>query len=133
MPRRLNTSMKVSIAMLLCLVPHLAFAQYPKTITLTVTKISRIPKDTPNCDGCATVTTVEAHTAAANFVMTCESTLFVDHPENNLVCSQFETGVYQARMLSPEVISFWPDNSPGTEGARRVLYSVRVEEARAKS
>src|SRR5580700_9554220 len=105
----------IAAAVLVTLAPT-ALAQYPKTITLTVTKISRIPKDTETCIGCTTVTTVEAHTSTANFVLTCEATLVIEHPENNTVCAQFETGAYQARMLSPEVINFWPDNSAGTEG-----------------
>jgi|GEM_PF-6287659 len=109
-----------------------AASQYPKTITLTVTKISRSPKDTANCEGCTTVTTIEAHTAAAKFILTFEATIYPEHTENNMVCSQFETGAYQARMLSPKVISFWPDNSPGIQGSRCVLYSARVEEARTK-
>ncbi|MHB8503026.1 MAG: hypothetical protein ACYDCG_11405 [Candidatus Acidiferrales bacterium] len=78
------------------------------------------------------MTTIEAHTAAAKFILTFEATIYPEHTENNMVCSQFETGAYQARMLSPKVISFWPDNSPGIQGSRRVLYSARVEEARTK-
>jgi hypothetical protein len=57
------------------LVP-VAGAQYPKTITLTVTKITRVQKETPACDNCATITTVEAHTATANVVLVCESNLY---------------------------------------------------------
>ena len=90
-------------------------------------------KETPACDNCRTITTVEAHTATANFVPVCESNLYPEHMENNSVCTQFETGTYQAKMLGPEVITFWPDASSGTQGAKRILYSVRVEEARGKS
>ena len=125
--------MKLLLAVILWLTPLSAFAQYPKTMTLTVTKITRVEKDTPACNNCATITTIEAHTATANFVLVCESNLFPEHLENNTVCSQFETGVYQSRMLSPEVISFWLDNERGETGAGRVLYSVKVEEARGKS
>jgi hypothetical protein len=125
--------MKLLLAVILCLTPLSAFAQYPKTMTLTVTKITRAEKETPACANCGEITTVEAHTATANFVMVCESNLFPEHSENDTVCSQFETGVYQARMLSPEVITFWPDNERGATGGRRVLYSVKVEEARGKS
>ncbi|SRR5258708_4746086 len=124
--------MKLLLAVILCLVPLSASAQYPKTITLTVTKIMRAEKETPACSNCGKITTIEAYSPTAKFVLVCESNDFPEHTENDTVCAQFETGVYQARMLSPEVISFWPDNSPGTQGARRVLYSVRVEEGRAK-
>ena len=110
----------------------IANAQYPKPISLTVTKITRVEKESPACANCTLITTVEAHTATAGFVLVCESNSYPEHPENNSVCSQFETGTYQARMLSPEVITFWPDNSSGEQGARRILYSVRVEEAREK-
>lgn len=119
--------------MLLCLAPFSTFAQYPKNITLTVTKITRTEKDSPACNNCATITTIEAHTATANFVLVCESNIYADHSENNTACSQFETGTYQAKMLSPALISFWPDNSSGAESAIRVLYAVKVEEARGKS
>jgi hypothetical protein len=125
--------MKLFLAVFLCFAPISAFAQYPKTIALTVTKITRVEKDTPACGNCATITTLEAHTATANFVLVCQSNFYPEHAENDTVCSQLETGAYQARMLSPEVITFWPDNSSGEKGARRVLYSVRVEEARGKS
>jgi hypothetical protein len=123
----------VVLTLLLVALAPVASAQYPKTITLTVTKITRVEKETPACGNCATTTTVEAHTATANFILVCESNLFPEHMENNSVCSQFETGTYQARMLGPEVVTFWLDDSPGTKAARRVLYSVRVEEARGKS
>jgi hypothetical protein len=126
--------MKVLSAVLLlsACVPSV-YAQYPKTITLTVTKITRTPKDTPDCIGCSTVTRVEAHTRTANFELSCESTLYPGHEENNSVCSQFETGEYVARMLSPEVISFWTVDQTASLGTRLRLYEVRVEEARAKN
>lgn len=126
--------MKYLLAVLLALtIVPAAVAQYPKTITLTVTKISRTERATPACDNCATLTTIEAHTATANFVMTCEATVFPDHSENNTVCAQLETGVYQATMLRPEVVTFWPINKATREpGANPILYSVRVEEARTK-
>src|SRR5271169_2847271 len=92
--------------LLLAFCVPVAHAQYPKTLTLTVTKITRTPKDTGGCTGCTTVTTVEAHTATGNFVLVCEATIFSGHMENNLVCTQFETGIYQAKMLSPEVVDF---------------------------
>ena len=119
-------------ALLLTVCLPVAQAQYPKTISLTVTKITRTPKDTADCTGC-TVTTVEAHTAAANFVLVREATDFIGHTENNLVCTQFETGTYPARMLSPEVVDFSPQEAARTAGGNRVLYSVRVEETRGKS
>ena len=126
-------SVKLLLAVLIALtVVPAAAAQYPKTITLTVTKISRTEKPTQLCDNCARLTTVEAHTATANFVLTCEATMYPDHSENNTVCTQFETGVYLATMLSPEVISFWPKTVTRTPGANPILYSVRVEEARVK-
>jgi len=125
--------MKLLLTVILCLTPLSAFAQYPKTISLTVTKITRAEKETSACGNCGKITTIEAYSATAKFVLVCESNDFPEHSENNTVCTQFETGVYQARMFSPDVISFWPDNSLGTQGARRILYSVKVEEAREKS
>jgi hypothetical protein len=126
--------MKILLAvLLLAFCVPVAHAQYPKTLTLTVTKITRTPKDTADCTECTTITTVEAHTATANFVLVCEARTFAGQMENNLVCTQFETGIYQAKMLSPEVVDFSPQEGAKTSGGNRVLYSVRVEETRGKS
>ena len=109
----------------------IAAAQYPKTITLTVTRITRIQKDLPgaDCDNCVTVTSVEAHTATANFVITCEATLFTNG--NSTLCASFEIGSYEVARLSPEVISFWPQEAPQDKpNAHPTLFTVRVEEMR---
>jgi hypothetical protein len=108
----------------------IAAAQYPKTITLTVTRITRTQTDNPpSCDNCLlTVTTVEAHTDTANFVLTCEAFLFAYHPENTKVCVQFEPGTYEAIILTPEVIDFSTDKRQ----ENRVIYRVAMEEARTK-
>ena len=125
--------MKFILAVVLALiVVPLAAAQYPKTITLTVTRIERNQKPFASCDNCTTVMTVEAHSNTTNYVLICESSLIVDHPENDSTCARFETGVYQARRLSPEALTFWPDDISAENGKRRVLFSVVVEEMRPR-
>jgi hypothetical protein len=110
-----------------------AAAQYPKTITLTVTRITRTSKATPTCDNCTTVTNVEAHTDTANFVLTCEATLTPGQPNATSYCVQFETGIHQAMLVSPSFLEFLLDDPVTKSGkATRVYYMVSVEEARTK-
>src|SRR5271165_3513171 len=100
--------MKSFIAFVLFLtVLPAALAQYPKMISLTVTKITRTDIAFESCDNCGMLTTIEAHSATANFILTCQSFMPIGHAENNSVCAQMETGVYPARRINPELISFW--------------------------
>ncbi len=124
--------MKFLLCLILCLMPISISAQYSRTITLTVTKITRKRTATPACENCGYVTTVEAHTAKANFVLVCESHVFPNRMKNNTVCAQFETGVYEVRMLEPDLITFWPEKSVSEPGAYHQDYSIIVEEARAQ-
>ncbi len=123
--------MRSFLLAILSLTPTIVLAQYPKPITLTVTKITRERKPTPVCDNCGYVTTIEAHSATASFILVCESRIFPEHPQNNSVCAQFETGVHEARMLEADLITFWPQNSVSERGAHHEYYAVIVEEARA--
>ena len=121
--------MRCLLAVILALtaVPFAA-AQYPKTLTQTVTRITRTKKTSPACDNCSTEIKVEAHTTEVNFVLTCTEEVFPDHPENNFVCAQFETGIYQATRVGPKLISFWGDPAP----KRAAFYNVSMEETRTK-
>jgi hypothetical protein len=85
-----------------------------------------------NCDNCGTITTIEGHTDTANLVMSCESFMPIGHPENNSVCAQMEFGVYRARRISAELISFWADDKAPPDGPRLHIYSVKMEELRDK-
>jgi hypothetical protein len=125
--------MKLLLCLILCLPPIPSSAQSSKTITLTVTKVTRKRTATPACDNCGYVTTVEAHTGTANFVLVCESHVFPDRMKNNTVCAQFETGVYEVRRLEPDWIIFWTEKSVDEPGAHHLDYAVIVEEARGKS
>ncbi len=122
--------MKLLLCIIACLLPIPSSAQNLKTMNLTVTKITRKQIATPACNNCGLTTTVEAHTATANFVLVCESHTFPDHMKNNTVCSQLETGVYEVRRPDPDWIIFWPEKSVSEPGANHVEYSVIVEEAR---
>jgi hypothetical protein len=123
----------LAAAVLLTCLASAAQAQYPKTISLTITKITRTQKNTAACDNCATITTLEVHTETANLILTCEADLYPEHSENNSYCAQFEPGTYKARRLSPEVVSFFPPDAEGTSGQNLVLYTVVVEEMRTKT
>jgi hypothetical protein len=107
-----------------------ASAQYPKTITLTVTRITRVDKATPACNNCATEITVEAHTATVNFVLSCTENMYPQSPENRTMCAHFETGQYQVVMPSPEIVNFWKEPPP--KGTTAPVFTVRMEEARGK-
>jgi hypothetical protein len=123
-------NMKVFLLAIFWLMPTIVLAQYPKPITLTVTKITRERKPTPACDNCGYVTTIEAHSTTASFILVCESRIFPKHPQNNSVCAQLETGAYEVRMLEADLITFWPEKSTSERGAYHEDYSVIVEEAR---
>ncbi|HTQ61139.1 MAG TPA: hypothetical protein VMI32_12995 [Candidatus Solibacter sp.] len=53
--------------------------------------------------------------------------------KDNTVCAQLETGTYKARMLEPEMVTFWAENSSDAPGAYHLDYSVVVEETRERS
>jgi len=79
------------------------------------------------------VTKVEAHTLTTNYALTCEATLNFDHPDTSTYCVQFETGVYQAVMVSPAILEFVEDDSARNTGkAHRSAYTISVEETIAK-
>lgn len=105
-------------------------AQYPKTLTLTVTRITRTQKDTPTCAGCTTVTKVEAHTATTNYELTCEATTVVETPSLSTYCVQFETGVYAVPMTAPNSVFFKPSSPAGNQ--IQAAYIITVEEMRTK-
>lgn len=122
--------MRSILIMAFCLTSITVSAEYPKTITLTVTKITREQKPSAACDNCRSVTTVEAHNSTASFIMVCESLFFPKHPENSSVCAQFETGVHEVRKLDADLVSFWPEKSASERGAIHEYYSILIEEAR---
>jgi hypothetical protein len=102
--------------------------QYPRTVTLTVTRVTRTEKATPDCDNCISETTAEAHSATTNFVLTCKATDYLQKPENSTVCAQLETGSYEAIRVAPDWFSFWGKTPP----PKATLYKVIVEEAARK-
>jgi hypothetical protein len=124
-------AMRYLLAVLLALTaaPFALTQQYPKTITLTVTRITRVQKPTPSCDNCATEITVEAHTATANFVLSCVEGISLSNTDAKLaVCAHFEVGEYQAVMPTPEVVNLWPDSVKGN-----FAFWVRMQEARTRN
>ena len=122
--------MKLLILMIACLIPIPSSSQSQKTISLTVTKITRKQTDTPACENCGSITTVEAHTPTANFILVCEAHRFPDRPKNNTFCPQFNTGVHEVRMIEPDLISFWPEKQIDPPLGYQLYFSVVVEEAR---
>jgi hypothetical protein len=122
-------AMRYLLAVLLALTAApFTLAQYPKTITLTVTRITRVQKPTSNCDNCATEITVEAHTATANFVLSCTEGISLSTTDNKpAICAHFEVGQYQAVMPTPDVVNLWPETAKGN-----FAFWVRMQEARTK-
>lgn len=121
------------LATLVSLCPIVCVAQYPKQITLTVTKITRTSEFFSDCLNCIHITTVEAHTATAQFLLICKAYTYPSKPKRNSVCAKFETGTYVAKMWEPDEVSFWPDNSYGGPGEYHNDYAVLLEQARDKS
>jgi len=121
--------MKSLLATVCCFASVFVSAEYPKPITLIVTKITRERRPTGECGTCGYLTTVEAHSPTARFTLVCESYWVPRRPENNSVCAQFETGVHEAQRLEADLISFWPENFTSGPGIPREFYSV-VEETR---
>jgi hypothetical protein len=124
--------MRSMLATIFCFMQVVVSSEYPKPITLTVTKITRARKPTAACDNCGYVTTVEAYSATASFILVCESHMFPDKPKNNTVCTQFETGAHEARLLEADLISFWPEKSVSGPWSNHEDYSVVVEEVRPR-
>jgi hypothetical protein len=108
-----------------------AQAQYPRPLTLYVTRITRTLKAAPNCDNCVTGITLEAHTATVNFVLVCDANTFPNLPESRRICAQMELGTYEATRISVDSISFWTD--PPDKQHPRPAYTIAVDEARAPS
>jgi hypothetical protein len=123
------SAMRYLLSVLLALsAAPFALAQYPKTITLTVTRITRAQKPTPNCDNCATEITVEAHTATANFVLSCTEGISLSTTDTKpAICAHFEVGQYQAVMPTPDVVNLWPETVKDN-----FAFWVRMQEARTK-
>ena len=107
-------------------------AQYSKTMSLVVTKITRTLKPGLNCEDSYTVLTLEAHSTSATFVLTCSEATYPNDSENREVCADFEPGTYDVRMLSPRVISFGQEDTKSKPGAHLLPYKIAVEEARTR-
>ena len=124
--------MKILLALFLCATQVVVSSEYPKQITLTVTKVTRERKPSSGCDTCGFVVTVEAHNATASFILVCKSYWVPSRPKNNSACAQFGTGMHEAKMLAADLISFWPERSASEPWENREDYSVVVEEARTR-
>jgi hypothetical protein len=98
---------------------------------MTVTRVTRTQKTEPE-GASVTHLKVEVHTATANFVLECESIIFPSPNADVLNCADLEPGTYEARMLSPAVVSLWPKEAVNEGKQKLVLYTVTLEEARAK-
>jgi len=111
--------------------PCVVSAQYPKTLTLTVTRVTRMAKTDPETNTFITELKVEAHTATANLVLECESRESAP-PGAQLNCADIEIGSYEARRLSPSVVSLWPKDAVGDDKHHLLLYAITLEEVRTK-